>query len=229
VDARHHFGSRLVFDRGGRLYVTMGDRGTQRDSAQDLGTHIGTVVRINPDGSAPADNPFAGREGAKAEIWSFGHRNIQGAALHPATGELWTHEHGPRGGDEINIARAGLNYGWPVITYGREYHGPKIGEGTAKAGMEQPLHYWVPSIAPSGMAFYTADAIPGWKGNLLVGALAAMQVARLELGPDNTVKHEERIAIAERVRDVRQGPDGAVYLLTDMGPGSKILRLTRAR
>ena len=229
VDARHHFGSRLVFDREGRLYVTMGDRGTQRDSAQDLGTHIGTVVRINPDGSAPADNPFAGREGAKAEIWSFGHRNIQGAALHPATGELWTHEHGPRGGDEINIARAGLNYGWPVITYGREYHGPKIGEGTAKAGMEQPLHYWVPSIAPSGMAFYTADAIPGWKGNLLVGALAAMQVARLELGPDNTVKHEERIAIAERVRDVRQGPDGAVYLLTDMGPGSKILRLTRAR
>jgi aldose sugar dehydrogenase len=229
VDARHHFGSRLVFDREGRLYVTMGDRGSQRDSAQDLGNHIGTVARINPDGSVPADNPFAGRAGAKPEIWSYGHRNIQGAALHPATGELWTHEHGPRGGDEINIARAGLNYGWPVITFGREYHGPKIGEGTAKAGLEQPLHYWVPSIAPSGMAFYTADAIPGWKGNVLVGALAAMQVARLEFGPDDKVKHEERIAIAERVRDVRQGPDGAVYLLTDMGPGSKILRLTRAR
>ncbi|MCU0974925.1 MAG: PQQ-dependent sugar dehydrogenase [Steroidobacteraceae bacterium] len=229
VDARHHFGSRLVFDREGRLYVTMGDRGSQRDSAQDLGTHIGKVARINPDGSVPADNPFVAREGAKPEIWSYGHRNIQGAALHPATGELWTHEHGPRGGDEINIARAGLNYGWPVITYGREYHGPKIGEGTAKAGMEQPLHYWVPSIGPSGMAFYTADAIPGWKGNLLVGALASMQVARLEIGPDNKVRHEERIAIAERVRDVRQGPDGAVYLLTDMGPGSRILRLSSAR
>ena len=229
VDARHHFGSRLVFDREGRLYVTMGDRGSQRDSAQDLGTHIGKVARINPDGSVPADNPFAGRAGAKPEIWSYGHRNIQGAALHPATGELWTHEHGPRGGDEVNIARAGRNYGWPVITYGREYHGPKIGEGTAKAGMEQPLHHWVPSIAPSGMAFYTADAIPGWKGNVLVGALASMQVARLEFGPDNKVRHEERIAIAERVRDVRQGQDVAVYLLTDMGPGSKILRLTRAR
>ena len=229
IDARHHFGSRLVFDREGRLYVTMGDRGSQRDSAQDLGTHIGTVVRINTDGSVPAGNPFAGREGAKPEIWSYGHRNIQGAALHPSTGELWTHEHGPRGGDEVNIARAGLNYGWPVITYGREYHGPKIGEGTAKAGMEQPLHHWVPSIGPSGMAFYTADAIPGWKGSLLVGALASMQVARLEFGPDDKVKHEERIAIGERVRDVRQGPDGAVYLLTDMGPGSRIVRLTRAR
>lgn len=229
IDARHHFGSRLVFDREGRLFVTMGDRGSQRDSAQDLGTHIGTVVRIHTDGSVPAGNPFVGRDGAQPEIWSYGHRNIQGAFLHPATGELWTHEHGPRGGDEINIARPGLNYGWPVITYGREYHGPKIGEGTAKAGMEQPLHQWTPSIGPSGFALYTADLIPGWQGSLLVGALAAMQVARLEIGPDGKVKHEERIAIGERVRDVRQGPDGAVYLLTDMGPGSKILRLTRAR
>jgi glucose/arabinose dehydrogenase len=229
IDARHHFGSRLVFDREGRLYVTLGDRGSQRDSAQDPGTHLGKVVRINSDGSVPADNPFVGRAGARPEIWSYGHRNIQGAALHPVTGELWIHEHGPRGGDEVNIARAGLNYGWPVITYGREYHGPKIGEGTAKAGMEQPLHYWVPSIAPSGMAFYTADAIPGWKGSVLVGALAAMQVARLDFGPDDKVRHEERIAIGERVRDVRQGPDGAVYLLTDMGPGSRILRLGRAR
>lgn len=229
VDARHHFGSRLIFDREGHLFVTLGDRGSQRDSAQDLGTHIGKVVRIDPDGGVPAGNPFVGRAGAKPEIWSYGHRNVQGAALHPLTGELWTHEHGPRGGDEVNIARAGRNYGWPVITYGREYHGPKIGEGTAKAGMEQPLHYWVPSIGPSGMAFYTADAIPGWKGSVLVGALASMQVARLEFGPDDKVKHEERIAIGERVRDVRQGPDGAVYLLTDMGPGSRILRLTRAR
>jgi glucose/arabinose dehydrogenase len=229
VDARHHFGSRLVFDREGRLYVTMGDRGSQRDAVQDLGKHIGKIVRIGSDGSVPADNPFIGREGAKPEIWSYGHRNVQGAALHPVTGELWTHEHGPRGGDEVNVARAGLNYGWPVVTYGREYHGPKIGEGTAKDGMEQPLHYWVPSIGPSGMAFYTATAIPGWQGSVLVGALAAMQVARLEFGPDDKVRHEERIAIGERVRDVRQGPDGAVYLLTDMGPGSKVLRLTLAR
>jgi glucose/arabinose dehydrogenase len=229
VDARHHFGSRLVFDPEGRLYVTMGDRGSQRDLAQDLGAHVGKVVRINSDGSVPPDNPFVGRAGARPEIWSYGHRNVQGAALNPATGELWTHEHGPRGGDEVNVDRAGLNYGWPVITYGREYHGPKIGEGTAKPGMEQPLHYWVPSIGPSGMAFYTADAIPGWKGSVLVGALASMQVARLEFGADNKLKHEERIAIGERVRDVRQGPDGAVYLLTDMGPGSRILRLSRAR
>jgi glucose/arabinose dehydrogenase len=229
VDARHHFGSRLVFDREGKLFVTLGDRGNQRGLVQDLGADIGKIVRIKTDGSVPADNPFVGRQGARPEIFSYGHRNVQGAALNPATGELWAHEHGPRGGDEVNIARAGLNYGWPVITYGREYHGPKIGEGTAKAGMEQPLHYWVPSIGPSGMAFYTADAIPGWKGSVLVGALAAMQVARLEFGPDNRVRHEERIAIGERVRDVRQGPDGAVYLLTDMGPGSRILRLTRAR
>jgi aldose sugar dehydrogenase len=228
-DTRHHFGSRLVFDRTGKLFVTMGDRGSQRHSAQDLGTHIGKVVRIATDGSVPEDNPFVGRDGARPEVWSYGHRNIQGAVLHPQTGELWTHEHGPRGGDEVNITRAGRNYGWPVITYGREYHGPKIGEGTAKEGMEQPLHYWVPSIAPSGLVLYTADAIPGWQGNLLVGALAAMQVARLELGPDNKVRHEERIRIGERVRDLRQGPDGAVYLLTDTGNTSRILKLSPAR
>jgi len=227
VDSRHHYGSRLVFDRSGRLFITLGDRGNQREAVQDLSKSIGKVVRIERDGSVPADNPFVGREGAVPEVFSFGHRNIQGAALHPVTGELWTHEHGPRGGDEVNITRAGLNYGWPVITYGREYHGPSIGEGTEKAGMEQPLHYWVPSIAPSGMAFYTAEAIPAWRGNLLVGALAAQQVARLELSADNKVVHEERIPIGERVRDVVQGPDGAVYLLTDTGNASRILRLTR--
>jgi len=227
VDSRHHYGSRLVFDRSGRLFITLGDRGNQREAVQDLSKSIGKVVRIERDGSVPADNPFVGREGALPEVFSFGHRNIQGAALHPVTGELWTHEHGPRGGDEVNITRAGLNYGWPVITYGREYHGPSIGEGTEKAGMEQPLHYWVPSIAPSGMAFYTAEAIPAWRGNLLVGALAAQQVARLELSADNKVVHEERIPIGERVRDVVQGPDGAVYLLTDTGNASRILRLTR--
>ena len=227
VDSKHHYGSRLVFDRTGRLFITLGDRGNQRPLVQDLGTHIGKVIRLERDGSVPSDNPFVGREGVLPEIFSYGHRNIQGAALHPVTGELWTHEHGPRGGDEVNIALAGHNYGWPVITYGREYHGPSIGEGTAKPGMEQPLHYWVPSIAPSGMAFYTADAIPGWRGNLLVGALAAQQVARLGLSADNEVVHEERIPIGERVRDVVQGPDGAVYLLTDTGNTSRILRLTR--
>lgn len=227
VDSRHHYGSRLVFDRSGRLFITLGDRGNQREAVQDLSKHIGKVVRIERDGSVPADNPFIGREGALPEVFSYGHRNIQGAALHPVTGELWTHEHGPRGGDEVNITRAGLNYGWPVITYGREYHGPSIGEGKEKAGMEQPLHHWVPSIAPSGMAFYTAEAIPAWRGNLLVGALAAQQLARLELSADNKVVHEERIPIGERVRDVVQGPDGAVYLLTDTGNASRILRLTR--
>jgi glucose/arabinose dehydrogenase len=222
VDARQHFGSRLVFDREGRLYVTLGDRGSQRALAQDLSTHIGKVLRVNPDGSIPAGNPLAGQAGARPEIWSWGHRNVQGAALHPATGELWTHEHGPRGGDELNVARAGRNYGWPVITYGREYSGPAIGEGTEKPGLEQPLHYWVPSIGPSGLAFYTADAIPGWRGSVLVGALAAQQLARLEIGPDGKVRAEERIAIGERVRDVRQGPEGAVYLLVDSG---RVLRL----
>jgi glucose/arabinose dehydrogenase len=225
VDSRQHYGTRLVFAPDGRLFITLGDRGSQRALVQDPGTHIGKVLRIGRDGSIPADNPWAGRAGAKPELFSLGHRNIQGATLHPATGELWTHEHGPRGGDEVNITRKGRNYGWPVITYGREYHGPSIGEGRTKAGMEQPLHYWVPSIAPSGMTFYTGESIPAWKGNLLVGALAAMQLVRLELSPDNRVTHEERIALGERIRDVRQGPDGAVYLLTDTGKTSRMLRL----
>lgn len=225
VDSGHHYGARLVFARDGRLFITLGDRGSQRELVQDPGTHIGKVLRIERDGSIPADNPWVGRAGARPEVFSLGHRNIQGAALHPRTGELWTHEHGPRGGDEVNITRQGLNYGWPVITYGREYYGASIGEGSAKAGMEQPLHYWVPSIAPSGMTFYTGESIPSWKGSLLVGALAAMQLVRLELSPGNGVTHEERIALGERIRDVRQGPDGAVYLLTDTGKASRVLRL----
>ncbi|MBX3703958.1 MAG: PQQ-dependent sugar dehydrogenase [Steroidobacteraceae bacterium] len=223
----HHFGSRLVFARDGTLFVTLGDRNRLRESVQDLSTHIGKVVRIKTDGSVPADNPFADREGALPEIWSYGHRNIQGAALHPGTGELWTHEHGPRGGDELNVTRAGLNYGWPVITYGREYHGPAIGEGTGKAGMEQPLHYWVPSIAPSGMAFHDGRGFPQWKGQLFVGALAAKQLVRLEFDADGRVRTEERIAIGERVRDVREGPDGALYLLTDEDAG-RLLRVVPA-
>jgi glucose/arabinose dehydrogenase len=228
IASGHHFGSRLVFARDGRLFITLGERNKERDSAQDLGTHIGKIVRIEKDGAVPADNPFNGREGARPETWSYGHRNIQGAALHPETGKLWTHEHGPRGGDEINVAEPGRNYGWPVITFGREYHGPAIGEGTAKEGMEQPLHYWVPSIAPSGMVFHSGNGYPAWKGQLFVGALAAKQLVRLELGPDGGVRAEERIAIDERVRDVREGPDGALYLLTDEDAG-RLLRVVPAQ
>lgn len=223
VDSRHHFGSRLVFDQQGQLFITMGDRGNQRQEAQNLANHIGTVVRINTDGSAAAGNPFSGKPDSKAEIWSYGHRNIQGAALHPATGALWTHEHGPQGGDEINIAQSGKNYGWPLITYGEEYGGGVIGK-TKQDGLEQPLHYWVPSIAPSGMMFYAADLISGWKNNMLVGSLKFGQLVRLELN-GNTVSHEERIMIGQRIRDVEQGPDGAVYLLTDSSDG-QVLRLS---
>ena len=225
--SNHHFGSRLVFARDGNLFVTTGERNSQRDLAQDIGTHIGKVLRISSEGKPAAGNPFVGKEGALPEIWSYGHRNIQGAALHPATGELWTHEHGPRGGDEINLPKPGRNYGWPVITYGREYSGPSIGEGTTKAGMEQPVHYWVPSIAPSGMAFHSGNAHPAWKGQLFVGALAAQQLVRLEIEPDGRVRSEERIAIGKRVRDVREGPDGALYLLTDEDAG-EILRVVPA-
>lgn len=227
IKSGHHFGSRLVFDRAGNLFVTLGDRNSQRDSAQDLGTHLGKIVRITKDGKVPADNPFVGKDGALPEIWSYGHRNLQGATLHAGTGRLWTHEHGPRGGDEINIAEPGRNYGWPVITFGREYHGPAIGEGSAKAGMEQPLHYWVPSIGPSGMAFHSGHGFPAWKGQLFVGALASKQLVRLELAADGTVRSEERIAIEGRVRDVREGPDGALYLVTDEDAG-RILRVVPA-
>lgn len=223
VKSGHHLGGRLVFGRDGQLFVTLGDRGGFRDSAQTLDTHIGKIIRIRPDGSVPADNPYVNTPGALDVVWSYGHRNIQGAALHPQTGLLWTHEHGPRGGDEINIARPGLNYGWPVITYGVEYTGGRIGP-PGKEGMEQPLHYWVPSIAPSGMAFYTGALIPAWQNHLLVGALKFQQLVRLELDGEQ-VRHEERIDIGRRVRDVKQGPDGAIYLLTDH-PDGEILRLS---
>ena len=225
VNSGHHFGSRLVFARDGRLFVTLGDRGSQRAGVQDLATHIGKIVRIEADGRVPADNPWYGLAGVKPEVFSMGHRNVQGAALHPATGELWAHEHGPRGGDEVNIVRAGRNYGWPVITYGREYHGPSIGEGTARAGLEQPPHYWVPSIGPSGMSFYDGGLIPAWRGDLLLGALAARQLVRLEVTAEGVVRHEERIGLGERIRTVVQGPDGAVYLLSDTDKDSRILRL----
>jgi aldose sugar dehydrogenase len=228
VGGANHWGSRLVFARDGTLFVTLGDRFSYRERAQDLGAHLGKIVHINPDGSVPKDNPFVGRAGALPEIWSLGHRNVQGAALHPATGALWEVEHGARGGDEINIPEAGKNYGWPVITYGVDYSGAKIGEGTAKPGMEQPIYYWDPSIAPSGMAFYTGDKFPAWRGNLFVGALKAQCLVRLELDGARVVKEERLLTgLGERIRDVRQGPDGFLYLLTDASAG-RLLRVEPA-
>lgn len=221
-----HFGSRLVFDRSGNLFVTVGDRYTARDEAQNPGNHLGKLVRIAPDGIAPADNPKPA--GWRPEIWSIGHRNVQGAALHPVTGRLWTIEHGARGGDEINIPERGKNYGWPVVTYGRDYSGAKIGIGTAKEGMEQPVYYWDPSIAPSGAAFYTADLFPSWKGNLFVGALAGQALHRLVLQGEQVVGEEVMLRdLNERIRDVRQGPDGALWLLAD-DPRGQVLRIVPA-
>ncbi len=228
VSSGVHFGSRLVFARDGLLFITTGERGRREDS-QNLGRHMGKVIRVRPDGSVPADNPFTRRPGVRPEIWSYGHRNLQGAALHPQTGQLWTVEHGARGGDEVNAPKAGRNYGWPVITYGRDYSGSKIGEGTAKAGMEQPIHYWDPSIAPSGMTFYTGDRFPAWRGNLFVGSLKFGLLVRLALRGEQ-VTGEERLleGLGARVRDVRQGPDGYLYLLTDESNG-RILRIEPAR
>ena len=218
-----HFGSRLAFARDGTLYVTLGERSSAPQEAQNAATYFGKVVRIKADGSIPADNPRI--EGWAPGIWSIGHRNPQSAAIHPDTGKLWTVEHGARGGDEINIPAAGKNYGWPVISYGRHYSGFKIGVGTHKDGMEQPIYYWDPSIAPSGMAFYTADLAPAWKGNLFVGALAGQHLARLVLDGEEVVGEERLLSdLGERIRDVRQGPDGALYVLTDSGNG-RVLRV----
>jgi len=222
----NHFGSRLAFAPDGTLFVTLGERFDLRDKAQDLSTTLGKVVRINRDGSIPADNPFRGRAGARPEIYSYGHRNVQGAAIEPATGRLWTVEHGARGGDEVNRPEPGRNYGWPVISYGRNYSGSAIGEGTAKAGMEQPLFYWDPSIAPSGASFYDGSLMPAFKGQLFVGALAGQALVMVKVR-DGRVTGEERLPLAERVRDVRTGPDGALWLATD-SPDGEILRLVPA-
>lgn len=220
-----HFGSRLVFDRNGHLYVTLGDRGDQ-DRAQRLDQHVGKVVRLTDDGRAPLSNPFRAQREALPEIYSYGHRNVQGAALNPKTGAIWTHEHGPQGGDEINILQAGTNYGWPVITYGVNYvTGTKIGEGTHKAGMAQPLYKWVPSIAPSGMAFYDGDAIPAWRGSLFIGSLKFHQLVRLVLDGDKVMAEERLLDGIGRVRDVRVGSDGLLYLLVD----GRVLRLQPVR
>jgi aldose sugar dehydrogenase len=229
LSSGNHYGCRIVQGRDGNLWLTMGDHFTYRDEAQNLANHIGKIVRLTPDGAVPRDNPFVGRNDAKPEIWSYGHRNSQGAALHPQTGKLWEHEHGPRGGDEINIPLAGKNYGWPVIGFGIDYSGAKIHEATAKPGMEQPVKYWVPSIAPSGMAFYTGDLFPAWKGNLFVGALAGALLVRLELDGEKVGKEERLLTnLGARIRDVRQGPDGAIWVLTDTSDG-KVLRISPAK
>lgn len=220
-----HFGSRLVFTADGKLFITQGERQNYRDRAQDLMQGMGKYMRLNADGSIPADNPFVGRDDAQPEIWSYGHRNGQAAALDPATGQLWTVEHGARGGDELNHPEKGKNYGWPVITYGRDYSGASIGEGTAKDGMEQPVYYWDPVIAPSGMTFYTGDAIPGWKGSILIGSLTPGALVRLELREGRVVKEERYLGdLRERIRDVQQGPDGLVYVVTD-SPNGRVLRV----
>jgi glucose/arabinose dehydrogenase len=229
VQGPNHFGSRLVFARDGTLFVTQGDRFAHRDGAQDLSAGFGKIVRINPDGSVPADNPFVGRADARPETWSYGHRNVQSAALDPATGQLWTVEHGARGGDELNHPEAGKNYGWPVITYGVDYSGAKIGEGTAKPGMEQPVYFWDPVIAPSGMTFYTGDAYPDWKGSIFIGSLKPGLLVRLTLEAGRVTREERYLGdLGERIRDVRQGPDGLLYLLTDSSRG-RILRISPAR
>jgi glucose/arabinose dehydrogenase len=225
VRSENHWGSRIVFRPDGTLFVTLGDRHNQRPLVQDLSTTIGKVVRINPDGSIPQDNPFVGRRGVKGEIWSYGHRSMQGGALHPQTNQLWTVEHGARGGDELNHPEAGKNYGWPVITYGVEYNGAKIGEGTEKAGMEQPVYYWDPVIAPSGATFYTGDAFADWQGDLFIGSLNPGGLVRLKIENGKVVKETRYIGNPrQRVRDVQQGPDGLLYVITD-SPQGQILRL----
>ena len=223
-DSGRHFGSRLVF-AGGYLFATLGDRGI-RPQAQDVTAHPGSVIRLFEDGSVPSDNPFVTTPGAKPEIFTLGNRNPQGLVVHPVTGDLWMHEHGPRGGDELNRVIRGANYGWPVISYGQEYFLPKaVGEGTHKEGMEQPLHYWVPSIAPSGMAFYTGQDFPQWQGNLFIGSLKFQELVRLEL-QNGKVVTDERLLGREygRIRDVRMGPDGHLYFLTD-SPDAQLLKI----
>ncbi|WP_029086983.1 PQQ-dependent sugar dehydrogenase [Brevundimonas aveniformis] len=226
-----HYGSRLAFDREGRLYITLGERSDleTRPQAQDLGSHLGKIIRINADGSIPADNPYVGREGARPEIWSLGHRNVQGAALNPWTGELWAMEHGARGGDEVNIVRGGLNYGWPTIAYGMEYRGGAIGEGlTAREGLEQPVYYWDPVIAAGGAAFYDGEAFPEWEGNLLVSGLGGKHLARLVI-EDNRVVGEERLLTDQnqRIRDVQVAADGSVWVVTDEDNG-RLIRIAPA-
>jgi len=228
-ESKLHFGSRIVFAPDGKLFLALGERSLPetRVQSQDLNSHFGKIVRLNPDGSVPSDNPFVGRSDAKPEIWSYGHRNIQAATL-DAQGKLWAIEHGPRGGDELNQPQAGLNYGWPVITYGIEYAGPKIGEGiTAKEGMEQPVYYWDPVIAPSGMIVYDGSMFPEWQGNVFVGGMVSTKLVRLQMQDGKVVGEEWLLEDRNRrIRDVKQGPDGAVYVVTEAADG-ELLRIAR--
>jgi aldose sugar dehydrogenase len=225
-----NIGCRMVQANDGDLFVTLGDHFSAADMAQTLDNHIGKIVRIRPDGSVPPDNPFVGKPGALSEIWAYGLRNAEGLAFNPADGKLWEQEHGPKGGDEINIIEKGNNYGWPKVSYGVNYDGTSVGAGKARApGITDPIWHWTPSIAPSGMAFYTGDLLPGWKGSLINGALKFELLSHLTLEGDKAVKEERLLqGLHERIRDVRQGPDGALYLLTDNAAG-RILRVTPAK
>ena len=222
-----HYGSRLIFDRDGYLFVTLGDRALRKDDSQNLKTHFGKIVRIDTNGKPAPGNPFLNQEGVLPDIWSYGHRNVQGAFLHPKTGELWANEHGPRGGDEINRVEAGKNYGWPVITYGINYNGTPITDKTHMDGMEQPVHYWDPSIATSGMLIYSGTAFPQWQGDIFTGALKLQHLNRISVDKDLKVTHEERLLkdMNERIRAFAQGPDGHIYVLTD-SPKGKVLKVS---
>jgi len=231
---RGHFGGKIAFDRNGYLFLTLGDRQVPPDGnleahpAQDLATHHGTIVRLHDDGRVPQDNPFVNRAGARPEIWSYGHRNVQGVAIHPETGDIWANEHGPQGGDEVNLIQPGRNYGWPVIGYGVNYQsGLAIHAGTHRQGMEQPVHVWVPSIGISGMMFYTGDKFPGWRGNMFVGGMAGQQLVRLTLNGQRITSRESLVEQMGRIRDVRQGPDGYIYLVMEDREGrpTPVLRL----
>lgn len=225
VKGGNHWGSRLLFSPDGSLYITLGERFDYQEEAQNTHNHLGTVVRILPDGTTPPDNPFIGTKEAQPQIFSYGHRNIQGIALHPQTGKVWINEHGPKGGDEINILKAGANYGWPAVTHGVSYWGTKISDKTSTPEMEDPVLQWTPSIAPSGMVFYKGDAFPQWKGDLFVGALAKQHLRRIRFEGTKLIEQEELLTEREsRIRDVREGPDGFLYVLTDENNGY-LLRL----
>ncbi len=225
VEGANHWGSRLLFAPDGMLHITLGERFDYKEKAQDPTNHLGTTIRIKPDGSVPADNPFADGTQGDPKVFTYGNRNVQGIAVHPETGEIWAHEHGPKGGDEINILKAGANYGWPAVTFGISYWGLEISDKTSAPDMEDPILQWTPSIAPSGMAFYMGDRFPEWKGDLFVGALAHKHLRRLELSGRNVTEEEELLKDAgARIRDVRQGPDGYIYILTDETDGA-LLRL----
>ena len=229
-DSTFHYGSRLIWDNQGRLYITLGERSKPepRVLAQDLSTHLGKVVRLNADGSVPTDNPFVDKKDARPEIWSYGHRNIQGAALHPGSGRLWTIEHGPQGGDELNMPKAGKNYGWPVITYGEDYSGEPIGSGiTQNKNMEQPIYYWDPVIAPAGMIFYQGDMFKEWQGDILISSLRPGSVVRLNVRDQRVVGEERLLQKVGRVRDIAEDANGALWIITDKDNG-ELLKVSRA-